>query len=318
MSLKGKIALVTGGASGFGRALVIRLVYCGAKVMIVDLDPRASTVANQINNAVGRQVSHAFVGNVLDPGFRDKTITAAQELFGRPAQIVIPAAGISGDGALVSIKDGKVCQLPENLIRQIFELNLAAPILWVQKCWAEYLAWKLETAPLPSLDSWFRAILTGSVIGQTGNFGQVPYGGTKGALNSFVPSLLPEMMKYGGPNCRCGVVHPGFMNTPMVQKLGEKVIVKHILPKVRIKRLLDPAEVARKVCEEQILPDEPMIRLDVTGGYDPSNSPDCEGIIYDPLPSDSDGLAIIMSTGQGPTAAEIINAAKGEAAVSVG
>jgi NAD(P)-dependent dehydrogenase (short-subunit alcohol dehydrogenase family) len=87
-------------------------------------------------------------------------------------------------------------------------------------------------------------IFIGSVSSQ-GNKGQIAYAATKKGLEGAAATLMKEAIFYG---VRCGVIHPGFTDTPMVRALGEQYIKDRILPATQLRRLIRPEEIADAIC----------------------------------------------------------------------
>jgi len=84
----------------------------------------------------------------------------------------------------------------------------------------------------------------GSVSSQ-GNKGQIAYAATKSGLQGAAATLTKEAMYHG---VRCGVLHPGFTDTPMVRALGDEFIRARILPFTQLGRLIRPQEIADAIC----------------------------------------------------------------------
>jgi NAD(P)-dependent dehydrogenase (short-subunit alcohol dehydrogenase family) len=87
-------------------------------------------------------------------------------------------------------------------------------------------------------------IFVGSVSSQ-GNKGQIAYATTKAGLEGAAATIMKEAMFHG---VRCGVIHPGYTDTPMVRALGEKLIQERILPFTQLRRLIRPEEIADAIC----------------------------------------------------------------------
>jgi NAD(P)-dependent dehydrogenase (short-subunit alcohol dehydrogenase family) len=87
-------------------------------------------------------------------------------------------------------------------------------------------------------------IFIGSVSSQ-GNKGQISYAATKAGLEGAASTLTKEAIFYG---VRCGVIHPGFTDTPMVHSLGIDFIRERILPQTQLGRLIRPEEIADAIC----------------------------------------------------------------------
>ena len=87
-------------------------------------------------------------------------------------------------------------------------------------------------------------VFIGSVSSQ-GNKGQLSYAVSKAGLEGAAATLMKEAIFHG---VRCGVIHPGFTDTPMVRALGEEYINKNILPYTQLRRLIRPQEIADAIC----------------------------------------------------------------------
>ena len=87
-------------------------------------------------------------------------------------------------------------------------------------------------------------IFIGSVSSQ-GNKGQISYASTKAGLEGAAATLSKEAIYHG---VRCGVIHPGYTDTPMVRALGEKYIEENILKYTQLGRLIKPEEIADAIC----------------------------------------------------------------------
>ena len=87
-------------------------------------------------------------------------------------------------------------------------------------------------------------VFIGSVSSQ-GNRGQISYASTKAGLEGAAATIMKEAVYYG---VRCGLIHPGFTDTPMVRAMGDDYISKHILPFTQLSRLIRPEEIADAIC----------------------------------------------------------------------
>jgi NAD(P)-dependent dehydrogenase (short-subunit alcohol dehydrogenase family) len=129
----------------------------------------------------------------------------------------------------------------------VTEVNLIAPVYWA----LEMVARIAEDRRRRGLGRWEPAeevqgtvVFIGSVSSQ-GNKGQIAYAAGKAGLEGAAATLTKEAIYHG---VRCGVIHPGFTDTPMVRALGEEYITKNILPYTQLRRLIRPQEIADAIC----------------------------------------------------------------------
>jgi NAD(P)-dependent dehydrogenase (short-subunit alcohol dehydrogenase family) len=250
MKICGKVAVVTGAASGIGLAVAGELARRGAKaIALVDRSDHVVEVARDINEQSDRHVAEAFMGDATDEGFRQQVYDLMIARHGVPA-ICVPAAGITRDQIAVKVDGatGRAAIYPVENFRLLVEVNLIAPIYWVM----EMIARIAEQRRRQGLKRWEpeegevrgSAVFIGSVSSQ-GNVGQIAYATTKAGLEGAEATLSQEAIYHG---VRCAIIHPGFTNTPMVRALGEEYIKKNVLPHSRLRRLIEPAEIADAIC----------------------------------------------------------------------
>ncbi len=250
MEIKNKVAVVTGAGSGIGRAVCIELASRGAAALaLVDRSESVHEVvpAAHASSHGGIHVD-SYVGDVTDAAFRCQVFDGVTAQRGVPS-ICVLAAGITHDAlaAKVDKGTGKARLYPEEIFRTITEVNLIAPAYWA----LEMVGRIAEDRHARGLGPWKptesvqgTAIFIGSVSSQ-GNKGQIAYAATKAGLQGVAATLTMEAIFYG---VRCGVIHPGFTDTPMVRVLGEEFIRQRILPQTQLKRLIRPEEIADAVC----------------------------------------------------------------------
>jgi len=161
----------------------------------------------------------------------------------------VPAAGITRDELAVRIdrETGKARVYPVEKFRLVVEVNMIAPVYWA----LEMIGRIAEDRAARSLKRWVPAegtqgaiVFIGSVSSQ-GNKGQISYASTKAGLEGAAATIMNEAMFHG---VRCGLIHPGYTDTPMVRALGEEYIGKNILPYTQLGRLIRPDEIADAIC----------------------------------------------------------------------
>jgi 3-oxoacyl-[acyl-carrier protein] reductase len=249
MNINGKVALVTGAGSGIGEAVARELARRGAReVVLVDRHDRVYEVADSINATIGRPMTEVKIGDTTNDTFRTQVFDEITARHG-VVSICVPAAGITRDALAVRMnrETGKAEPYSVATFREVTEVNLIAPIYWA-----------IEMVVRIAEDRWHRGlkqwepeeevqgtvVFIGSVSSQ-GSKGQISYAVTKAGLEGATATLTKEAMYYG---VRCGIIHPGFTDTPMVRSLGEDYIKKNVLPYTQLRRLIRPLEIADAIC----------------------------------------------------------------------
>ena len=249
MQIQDKVAVVTGGASGIGRAVSLELARRGVrKIAVVDQSEQTEVAVEQVNNEINSEVAVPHRGDVTDEAFRARVFDEIGEKYG-VVNICVPAAGITLDALAVKLdkETGKANIYDRERFMRVMNINLIAPVYWAM----EMIARIGEDRHLRGLKKWRSeedvqgaAIFIGSVSSQ-GVRGQVSYASAKAGLEGAAATLMKEAIYYG---VRCGVIHPGFTDTPMVRALGDEYIESHILPDTQISRLIRPDEIADAIC----------------------------------------------------------------------
>src|SRR5262249_52990295 len=163
--------------------------------------------------------------------------------------ICVPAAGITRDALAVELDKsiGKATVYSVESFREVIEVNLIAPIYWA----LELVSRIAEDRFRRGLGRWDPSegvqgtvVFIGSVSSQ-GNKGQISYAVSKAGLEGGAATLMKEAIYHG---VRCGIIHPGFTDTPMVRAMGEDYINKNVLPYTQLRRLIRPQEIADAIC----------------------------------------------------------------------
>lgn len=250
MDITGKVAVITGAASGIGKAVSIELAKQGAKLALVDLNPAVedtSALINQMFNTNGR-VAEFYIGNTTDARFRSAVYDGIEQKQGVP-RICVPAAGITRDALCVRVDRAKGTPTiyPQETFELVMQVNLLSPIYWALELVARNAADRFRRGLnrwVPDEGNQGAIIFIGSVSSR-GIKGQISYSVAKAGLEGAAATLSREAIFYG---VRCGVIHPGFTDTPMVRALGQEYIEKNILPYTQLRRLIRPEEIADAIC----------------------------------------------------------------------
>jgi NAD(P)-dependent dehydrogenase (short-subunit alcohol dehydrogenase family) len=215
---------------------------------LVDMGETVDAVAADINGAAGRKVAWSYRGDVADEAFRASVYDSISSEVDT-VTICVPAAGITRDELAVRVdrETGKARIYPMERFRQVLEVNLMAPVYWS----LEMIGRIAENRAARGLRRWQPAegmqgaiVFIGSVSSQ-GNRGQISYASAKAGLEGAAATIMKEAVFHG---VRCGVIHPGFTDTPMVRAMGDDYISKNILPFTQLSRLIRPEEIADAIC----------------------------------------------------------------------
>ncbi|MCP5267147.1 MAG: SDR family NAD(P)-dependent oxidoreductase [Burkholderiaceae bacterium] len=249
MQFTNRVAVITGGASGIGRALASAMGTRDiAAVALVDMSSNIVDVAAEINAEAGRKFAVPFQGNTTDEDFRRSVFDAMAAEHG-PVSLCVPAAGITRDDLAVRVDkhSGKARIYPQEEFKLVIDVNLIAPVYWA----LEMIARIAEDRAAKGLKRWQAdeevqgsVVFIGSISSQ-GNRGQISYASTKAGLEGAAATIMKEAIFHG---VRCGVIHPGFTDTPMVRAMGADYVAKNILPFTQLGRLIRPEEIADAIC----------------------------------------------------------------------
>lgn len=217
--LKDRIAVITGGADGIGRATAMRFAQEGAVVVIWDMNEEKGKQTVAEINAAGGKASFLKVNtsNFAEVEAASKKVV---EQYGK-YEILINNAGITRDSTLKKMT-------PE-LWQQVIDVNLTG-VFYCAKCAADIM----------TEQGWGRIVNASSVVALYGNFGQTNYVATKAGLIGMTKTMARELGKKG---VTVNAVAPGFILTDMVRKMPEEVL-KSMEDKVPVKRLGKPEEIA--------------------------------------------------------------------------
>jgi NAD(P)-dependent dehydrogenase (short-subunit alcohol dehydrogenase family) len=249
MDVAGKVAVITGAASGIGRAVATELARRNVRAMaLVDMGETIDEVCGEINAVAGRKVAHPYRGDTTDEAFRAQVFDSISSDYDT-VTMCVPAAGITRDDLAVRIDKitGKARIYPADRFRHVMDVNLVAPVYWA----LEMIGRIAENRAARGLGRWDPSermqgaiVFIGSVSSQ-GNRGQISYASAKAGLEGAAATIMKEAVYHG---VRCGLIHPGYTDTPMVRSLGEDFIGKHILPFTQLSRLIRPDEIADAIC----------------------------------------------------------------------
>ncbi|MDR9500365.1 MAG: 3-oxoacyl-[acyl-carrier-protein] reductase [Desulfurivibrionaceae bacterium] len=200
MDLTGKVAVVTGGSRGIGKAVCLRLGALGATVVInyVSRPDAAQETAAEVEKAGGKAALAQF--NVADSAAVDAAFKQILETHGR-IDVLVNNAGITRDGLFMKMKEAD------------WDLVLDTNLKGAFNC--------IKAVNRPMMKQRSGAIISiTSVIGFAGNAGQANYSAAKAGLIGLTRSLAKEL---ASRNIRVNGVAPGYIDTDMTKDLPESV-----------------------------------------------------------------------------------------------
>lgn len=232
MELKGKVAIVTGGASGLGRATTEAFLAKGAKVVIFDLNEDAG---NAVAAELGANCKFAKV-NVADEASVKAGIAVAVESFGA-VHVAVNCAGI---GSAMKTHGGKGPHSLE-VFQKVISVNLVGTFN-VTRLAAEAMA---KNEPVTEDGERGVIINTASVAAFDGQVGQVAYSASKGGVVGMTLPIARDLAPYG---IRVNTIAPGIFNTPLMNAAPDVVKLPLIEATQFPKRLGHPPEYGQLAC----------------------------------------------------------------------
>lgn len=219
MSLQGKVAIVTGGTRGIGKAISIRLARDGATVIAIHVRPEAGEEAQSEFAAAGVEVQ-TRQANISDVDAVNELIKSVIAEFDG-IDILVNNAGITRDGLLVRIK--------EEDWDAVMNINLKGTFNCI----------KAVTRPMMKARSG-RILSISSVVGVAGNAGQANYAASKAGIIGLTKSVAKEL---ASRNVTANCIAPGYIDTDMTNAMNDEAR-EQFLTQIPLGRPGSPDEVA--------------------------------------------------------------------------
>jgi len=217
--LDGKISLITGAAQGIGLATALKFAAEGAVVIVCDVRQNAVDEAVKQCEALGAQAL-GFVVDVTQRAMVDAVVAQVLARFGR-IDVLVNNAGIT--------QDARLQKMTLEQFDRVIDVNLRG----VFHC--------AQAVADPMVAQGSGVILNASsVVGIYGNFGQTNYAATKFGVIGFTKTWSREL---GPKGVRVNAVAPGFIATPILNTMPEKVVAD-MAQRVPLRRLGQPEEIA--------------------------------------------------------------------------
>ena len=219
MRLQNKVAVITGAASGIGLATAVKFAQEGAFIAICDLNQAGIDAAIKEVEAVGGQA----LGYIVDVTKPDQIAVMRDALLAEKGRIdvLVNNAGI--------VMDAQLIKMTEDQFDKVIDINLKG-------------TYNMARALVDTMVAQGAGVIlnASSVVGVYGNFGQTNYAATKFGVIGMVKTWAKELGKKG---IRANAVCPGFVATPILKAMPEKVL-QGMEEKVPMRRLADPTEIA--------------------------------------------------------------------------
>ncbi len=212
-SLKDKVALITGGAKGIGKAVAEIFHKAGAKIVIWDLDEEGQKMADSLNGKF-------YKVNTADREGLEKATQQVISDFGR-IDILVNNAGI--------LRDSSFLKMTDNIWDDVINVNLTG----VYNC-------AKAVVPHMKAQKYGRIINASSIAGVYGNFGQTNYSAAKAGVIGFTKSLAREVGKDG---ITVNAIAPGYIQTEMTASIPQEFQEK-IIASIPVRRAGKPEDVA--------------------------------------------------------------------------
>ncbi|WP_294371216.1 3-oxoacyl-[acyl-carrier-protein] reductase [uncultured Clostridium sp.] len=221
--LNGKCALVTGASRGIGKAIALKLASLGANLVLNyrSSEAEALEVEKEIKNMGVETIS--VKGDISKLEDVENLVAAAKEKFGI-IDIMVNNAGITKDNLILRMKEEDFDKVIDVNLKGVFNcLKVITPIMVRQKHG--------------------KIVNLSSVVGISGNAGQVNYAASKAGVIGMTKSLAKEV---GSRGINVNAVAPGFIETDMTEVLGEKY-KDEMKKNIPLKKLGKPEDVANVV-----------------------------------------------------------------------
>lgn len=224
-----RIAVVTGGGSGIGRAVARILAKESASVVVADMNISGAQETQQLifdqNNSQTKHIALEVDVSKSD-SIKELFKSVKDNYNDSVVTLLVNCAGITRDQWMI--------EMTEKDFDKVIDVNLKGTFLTTQLACKLMIDHKVKEGSIVNVTS---------VSAKIGNIGQSNYVSSKAAVEGFTRTVAREMGKF---NIRCNAVMPGFIETPMISSIPEKVMEK-ILQQIPLNRKGQPEEVAETI-----------------------------------------------------------------------
>lgn len=217
--LKGRLALITGAGSGIGRAVCQLFASEGARIAAIDVQEK---VHESVKFLQGKD-HRTFVADVSSTTAVEGLLADIMKHFSMPPCAVVNCAGITRDKMLV--------KMTETEFDEVISVNLKGTYIVSQVASKQMIASKIKHGSIVNISS---------ISGKVGNVGQCNYSASKAGVVGFTKAAAKELGRF---NIRCNAVLPGFIDTPMIESVPNKVM-ETVIASVPLGRIGKPSDIA--------------------------------------------------------------------------
>jgi 3-oxoacyl-[acyl-carrier protein] reductase len=219
MSLKDKVAVITGAGSGIGSATALEFAKEGAKVIVCDINEETAKATAEQCRSFGSE-AEAYKLDVSDKAMVDSVFKQVVDKFGK-LDILINNAGIT--------KDALSLKMSEDQWDAVLNVNLKGTFLCAQ------------AAAMYMKEQNYGRIVNTSSIGILGNIGQTNYASSKMGVLGLTRTMALELSRY---NITVNAISPGATKTPMTDQIPEDIAAQFV-KKIPFRRFAEPEEIAK-------------------------------------------------------------------------
>ncbi|ANQ53063.1 short-chain dehydrogenase [Thermosipho affectus] len=218
MKLEGKVCIITGAGSGIGKVASLLFAKEGAKVIACDVVEENLKKLKEENESID-----TYKLDVCDRSAIKKMVDEIVEKYGK-IDVLVNNAGITRDALLLKMKEEDWDKVIDVNLKGVFNMTQAV-------------------APIMLKNGKGSIINTSSVVGVYGNIGQTNYAATKSGIIGMTKTWAKELARKGA-QIRVNAVAPGFIKTPMTEKVPDRII-QALNEKIPLKRMGEAEEVAK-------------------------------------------------------------------------
>jgi 3-oxoacyl-[acyl-carrier protein] reductase len=222
LDLKGRVAIVTGGAQGIGKSIATHLAQAGANVVIADVaEEMAKSTAKEISQKGSEAIS--MVVDVSNLSSVEEMVKKTLDKFGR-IDILINNAGVT--------RDALVMRMKEEDWDLVLDINLKGAFNCIKM-----------VSPIMMRQRFGKIVNIASIVGINGNVGQANYSASKGGLIALTKTCAKELATR---QINVNAVAPGFIQTSMTERLSQEV-KDRLSSQIPLGKIGNPDDVANAV-----------------------------------------------------------------------